>query len=67
MSRVLSGAFDFLRKIMYPGSSKDWRKVLKETTGDDLNANAMVDYFSPLMGWLKEQNNGRKYTLPESL
>jgi len=27
----------------------------------------MVDYFSPLMGWLKEQNNGRKYTLPESL
>jgi peptidyl-dipeptidase A len=52
---------------MYPGSSKDWRKVLKETTGDDLNANAMVDYFSPLMGWLKEQNNGRKYTLPESL
>ena len=58
---------DFLRKIMYPGSSKDWRKVLKETTGDDLNANAMVDYFSPLMGWLKEQNNGRKYTLPESL
>jgi peptidyl-dipeptidase A len=58
---------DFLRKIMYPGSSKDWRKVLKETTGDDLNANAMVDYFSPLMGWLKERNNGRKYTLPESL
>lgn len=58
---------DFLRKIMYPGSSKDWRKVLKETTGDELNANAMVEYFSPLMGWLKEQNNGRKYTLPVSL
>jgi len=58
---------DFLRKIMYPGSSKDWRKVLKETTGDELNANAMVEYFSPLMGWLKEQNKGRKYTLAERL
>jgi peptidyl-dipeptidase A len=52
---------------MYPGSSKDWRKVLKETTGEDLNAKAMVDYFSPLLSWLKQQNTGRKYTLPEQL
>jgi peptidyl-dipeptidase A len=58
---------NFLKKIMYPGSSKDWRKVLKETTGEDLNAKAMVDYFSPLLSWLKQQNTGRKYTLPEQL
>ncbi|MBA3828756.1 MAG: M2 family metallopeptidase [Taibaiella sp.] len=56
---------DFLRKIMYPGASKDWRQVLKESTGDDLNAKAMLEYFDPLVNWLKEQNKGRKYTLPE--
>lgn len=58
---------DFLRKIMYPGSSKDWRQVLKESTGDDINAKAMLEYFQPLVNWLKEQNKGRKYTLPETL
>lgn len=58
---------DFLKKIMYPGASKDWRQVLKESTGDDLNAKAMLDYFQPLVNWLKEQNKGRTYTLPEQL
>lgn len=61
------GIGDFLKKIMYPGASKDWRVVLKESTGDELNANAMLDYFNPLMNWLKEQNKGRKYTLPETI
>lgn len=58
---------DFLRKIMQPGSSKDWRKVLKESTGDDLNAKAMLEYFGPLVNWLKEQNKGRQYTLAETM
>lgn len=58
---------DFIRKIMYPGASKDWRVVLKESTGDELNAKAMLDYFQPLVSWLKEQNKGRKYTLPETV
>jgi peptidyl-dipeptidase A len=58
---------DFLRKIMYPGASKDWREVLKQSTGDELNAKAMLDYFEPLVNWLKEQNKGRKYTLPETM
>jgi len=48
---------------MAPGASKDWRKVLKESTGDELNAKAMLEYFDPLVSWLKEQNKGRKYTL----
>jgi peptidyl-dipeptidase A len=61
------GVGDFLKKIMYPGASKDWRVVLKESTGDELNANAMLEYFQPLMNWLKEQNKGRKYTLPETM
>lgn len=57
----------FLADIMRPGASKDWREVLKQTTGDDLNAKAMLEYFAPLMDWLKEQNKGRKYTLPETV
>ena len=56
---------DFLRKIMSPGSSRDWRVVLKETTGEDLSAAAMLRYFEPLMNYLKQVNAGRKYTLPE--
>ena len=58
---------EFLKKIMYPGASRNWRDVLKEATGEDMNAKAMLRYFEPLMAWLKEQNKGRKYTLPESL
>jgi peptidyl-dipeptidase A len=57
----------FLKKILEAGATRDWRELLKETTGQDLNANAMLEYFQPLMTWLKEQNNGRTYTLPETL
>ncbi len=56
---------DFLRKIMAPGSSRDWRAVLRETTGEDLSARAMLRYFEPLTSYLKKVNAGRKYTLPE--
>lgn len=54
---------EFLKSIMYPGASQDWRKVLKEKTGEDLNAKAMLSYFEPLMAYLKEVNKGRKYTM----
>jgi peptidyl-dipeptidase A len=56
---------DFLRKIMRPGSSRDWRAVLKEATGEELSARAMLRYFEPLTSYLKKVNAGRKYTLPE--
>ena len=52
---------------MYPGASKDWNAVLKENTGSELTAKPMLDYFGPLLDWLKEQNKGRKYTLPEQI
>lgn len=55
----------FIADIMHPGSSADWRKLLKDKTGEDLSARAMLDYFSPLMDWLKKENAGRKYTMPE--
>jgi peptidyl-dipeptidase A len=56
---------DFLKALMAPGASRPWREVLKETTGQELNAQAMVQYFAPLHNWLKEVNKGRTYTLPE--
>jgi peptidyl-dipeptidase A len=58
---------DFLRNIMKWGQSRDWRQVLKESTGDELNAKAMMEYFHPLMTWLQQQNAGRNYTLPATM
>ncbi len=55
----------FIQEIMKPGGTGDWRKLLKDKTGEDLSARAMLDYFSPLMSWLKEQNKGRVYTLAD--
>lgn len=54
---------EFLKSIMYPGASTDWRRMLKDKTGEDLSARAMVAYFEPLMQYLQKQNQGRKYTL----
>ena len=55
----------FLWSIMETGSSGDWQGLLKEKTGKDLSAQAMLDYFEPLYEWLREQNAGRSYTLPD--
>jgi peptidyl-dipeptidase A len=50
---------------MEPGATRPWRDVLRETTGRELDGQAMVVYFEPLYLWLQEQNRGRKATLPE--
>ncbi len=55
----------FLKSLMEPGASADWRELLKSKTGSDLSAKAMVDYFEPLRKWLVKQNEGRKCTLSE--
>lgn len=56
---------DFLRDIMRPGASRDWREVLREKTGEDLSARAMLKYFEPLTAYLQTVNQGRKHTLGE--
>ncbi len=50
----------WLYDILKKGGTEDWRKVLKDATGEELSTRAMVDYFQPLMTWLEEQNKGRK-------
>lgn len=56
---------NFIGSMMAVGGVGDWRVLLKEKTGSDLTAKPMLDYFSPLLAYLKKVNEGRKYTLPE--
>lgn len=55
----------FLADIMRPGASRDWREVLREKTGEDLSAQAMLRYFDPLLDYLKKVNEGREHTLED--
>lgn len=50
---------DFLRAVLSPGMTRDWREVLVEHTGRDLTAEPMLEYYRPLMQYLEEQNRGR--------
>ena len=59
------GVGDFLYKVMSPGASVDWREHLRNSIHSDMSAQPMVDYFAPLMTYLKRINQGRTYTLPE--
>ncbi len=54
---------NFLREVMSPGASVDWRKLLQEKMGTEISAKPMMRYFEPLMEYLKEANKGRKHTL----
>jgi peptidyl-dipeptidase A len=56
---------DFLREILTPGATVDWRALMRDAVGDDISAEPMLSYFEPLMGWLREQNAGRTHTLAE--
>jgi len=56
---------DFLRGILTPGSSVDWKELLRQKTGSALSAEPMLRYYEPLLGWLREENRGRTATLPE--
>lgn len=55
----------FLTEIMRPGASVDWRELLIRSTGRDLTAEPMLEYFAPLLDWLREENRGRRHTLAE--
>ena len=50
---------DFLRKIMAHGATADWRKILRDATGEELSTRAMVEYYAPLLSWLEKENAGR--------
>jgi len=58
---------NFLKSLMKPGASEDWRDNLRKNIGSDMSAKPMLEYFEPLMKYLKEQNKGRNYTLSEGI
>ena len=46
--------------MMASGQSEPWQDALEKLTGTrEMDATAIIDYFAPLMGYLKEQNEGR--------
>ena len=54
-------AGDKLESMLRLGQSKPWPEAMKVMTGQDrIDASAMIEYFQPLLTWLKEQNKGQK-------
>jgi len=50
-----------LNAMLEMGSSKPWPDALEAFTGSrEIDGTAMISYFQPLMGWLKEQNKGKQ-------
>ncbi len=46
--------------MLEAGQSAPWQETLEKLTGtQEMDATAIIDYFAPLMGYLKEQNEGR--------
>ncbi|MCH8158359.1 MAG: M2 family metallopeptidase [Proteobacteria bacterium] len=46
--------------MMASGQSEPWQDALEKLTGTrEMDATAIIDYFALLMGYLKEQNEGR--------
>jgi len=46
--------------MLEAGQSQPWQLTLEKLTGTrDMDATAIIDYFAPLMGWLKTQNEDR--------
>jgi len=46
--------------MLSKGASQPWQQTLKELTGGEkMDASAILEYFSPLQAWLKQQNEGK--------
>lgn len=50
----------YLLNILKLGKTKDWREVIKEATGEEVSARAMLEYFEPVMKYLQDQNKARQ-------
>ena len=45
--------------MLSKGASQPWQETMKELTGGEkMDASAVLEYFAPLQGWLKQQNAG---------
>ncbi len=57
----------WLNNILKVGATRDWREIMREATGEEISAGAMLEYFNPLMEYLQNENKNREYTLPETI
>lgn len=49
------------REMLALGQSQPWQDTLHKLTGTrEMDGSAIIDYFAPLMTWLKEQNKGQQ-------
>jgi peptidyl-dipeptidase A len=50
-----------LNEMLALGLSRPWPEAIQTFTGTrEISAEPMVEYFRPLLGWLREQNRGRR-------
>jgi len=50
-----------LNQMLSLGLSRPWPEAIQTFTGTrEISAEPMVEYFRPLLGWLREQNRGRR-------
>ena len=50
-----------LWKMLSLGASKPWPDALETMTGQrQMDGGALLEYFQPLQGWLKRQNQGKQ-------
>jgi peptidyl-dipeptidase A len=50
------------KEMLAMGNSKPWQEVLESLTGENqLEPQAMLDYFQPLYNWLKKENSRKGY------
>ncbi|WP_395612823.1 M2 family metallopeptidase [Allosphingosinicella sp.] len=50
-----------LNQMLALGLSRPWPEAIATFTGTrEISAQPMVEYFQPLLGWLREQNRGRR-------
>ncbi len=50
---------EYLMAMLSLGATRDWREVLRDFTGEDLSARAMLEYYEPLLPMMQEINKGR--------
>ncbi|ODM97276.1 Angiotensin-converting enzyme [Orchesella cincta] len=53
-----------LKKLLEAGASKNWEIILKETIGQDkMDASAILEYFAPLLEYLREYRAKMNYPI----
>ncbi|XP_071103349.1 angiotensin-converting enzyme-like [Haliotis cracherodii] len=65
-------AGSLLSRVLELGSSRPWPEVMQIITGQDkMDAGPLMEYFQPLIDWLKTQNEGHetgwKHMCPEKI